>query len=89
MTISYQVIPNLRSKFVADDGREFDMHAAWEWFDGEPDRWRQLFFGSGVLNRSQCRSLWRWLGRTDPVPKRLEVFFLAEDIQRLWPRPRH
>ena len=82
-------VPNLRTKLVADDGREFENIPAWiEWFDeteSKGDR-LQIFRTKGYLNRRQCRSLWQWLGRTDRVPKRLDIYFKMEDLDRLYPQ---
>lgn len=77
-------VPNLRAKFVADDGREFDNLLEWPYWLKQLPRatWNQIW-QSGILNRKQCRDFWRWMGRTDPVPKRLAIYFNSEDVDRL------
>ena len=64
------VIWELPTKAVADDGREFDnlINGQMDFFEAQ--RWHLR----NKLNRRQCRELWQWLGRTDKVPKHLAIF---------------
>ena len=82
--IDYSFVPKLRSKFVADDGREFELQAFWsDVFHQLSEREQDNIFKTSRLDRSQCRMLWQWLGRTDPVPKSLKIFVRGEDADRI------
>ena len=83
MVIEYKWVPKQRTKFVADDGREFDLPAAWEWFFDElpEDERMEVLQKTGIINRRQCRALWRWLGRTDRAPKSLRAYLCRADFE--------
>lgn len=77
--------PEVRHKWVADDGREFVLPAAIEWVS-EQELWEQLYSKpDGALNAGQCAALWQWIGRTDQVPTRLAMFVNRADVMRIWP----
>lgn len=85
MKVEYEWVPNLRSKAIADDGREFDNllnMVAFEYLDTQKN-WME----TGIIDCRQCRGLWKWLGRTDKPPKRLTLFVNRADIMRLFPLP--
>jgi hypothetical protein len=81
--INFNWIPNLRTKLITDDGREFDnllnaaMQTGWELPDSA--------MKTNYLNHKQCRSLWEHMGRTEKIPKRLGIVVNREDILRLFP----
>ena len=85
MKREFKANPLLRSKFIASDGREFDLPAAFEWLDGRK-MWAKLYNGD-TLKAQQCRDLWAWIGRTDKPPKRLTIYVCKEDLERLLPQP--
>jgi hypothetical protein len=78
--VEYPYEPNLRNKCVADDGREFsNLLTTLKW-----SKWPGKFpFKTSRFNRQQCRSIWQWLGRTDPVPKFLDCYVCGEDMDWL------
>jgi hypothetical protein len=75
-------IPNLRTKFVADDGRDFgDLGYIFaEWLETRPESEYPAWCKRGYLTREQCRSFWSYIGRTDKAPKRLRI------DKQPWPR---
>jgi hypothetical protein len=78
--VKYSFEPSLRNKCVADDGREFPnllTTLLWTEWPGK------LPFKTDRFNRRQCRSIWQWLGRTDPVPKFLDCYILTADADFL------
>jgi hypothetical protein len=81
--IDYEWVPNLRTMAIAEDGREFPnlFNAAMDWMEEKAPG----VLLNGELNRRQCRELWQWLGRTDKVPKRLQIFINSEDLKRIYP----
>ncbi len=80
--IEYFVEWNLRTKAVADDGREFLglLNGIVEWLD-EQQSWDPT--KRNYLTRRECRDLWAWLGRTDKVPKRLTFYIWGPDVEKI------
>lgn len=56
------------------------------WWDH--DMAKDIIDRNGKLNRRECRVLWEVLGRTDRVPKSLQVYVNAEDAYAMSP-PKH
>jgi hypothetical protein len=84
--LEYKFIPNVRTAFTTKDGLEFDLPAVWgEWLDQLPPADQESIWQQGALNRKLCRSLWKYLGRTDPVPRLLYIFVNSEDLMRVFP----
>ena len=75
----------LRTKLVADDGREFELDELGEWWLANKTfssskalvRW----FQTGALTREECHNLWIGLGRADAPPKRAHVYAYRENLQ--------
>lgn len=86
MPIEQKFIPNVRTTFVADDDREFDLPVVWgEWFDQLSAKGKEHLWQTGTLNRKQCRALWKYLERSDPVPRLLRIYVSSEDMMRVFP----
>jgi hypothetical protein len=84
--IEYEFVPNIRTRFVADDGREFEnLGTAWAlWIKDQNVSTAAMIKNSG-MNKRECKHFWCWLGRTDPAPLALKIFLAREDVQRIWP----
>src|SRR5262245_35761919 len=85
MKVEYTFRPNLRNRCVADDGRVFEnmltvlLNTEWP---------GQLPIKTNRFNQRQCRSIWQWLGRTDPAPKFMDCYVFGEDVHRIFPKKR-
>ena len=56
------------------------------WQTLKPGEFAQISERGGWLNAEQCARLWRLTDRQDEPPQRMELFFRAEDIDRVFPR---
>jgi hypothetical protein len=84
VTLKYQFVPNIHTRFIADDKREFQFDMIFGlWLDTLSSTERDAVFESSCLNRKGCRAFWTWLGRKDRVPKKLWIYVLSEDIDRM------
>ena len=84
-------VPNLRMKWQADDGRVWaddiedkpSCAAFREWVLTRSKKEQSRIMDNSGLDARQCYRLWRYLGRTDRVPRSLTVFIWQDDVLRL------
>ena len=75
----YEWLPKIRVKLVDAEQREYDFPHVGHWLADN------LTLATNTLSRSQCRELWRWLGRDDKPPTKLWVMLNREDVMRAFP----
>ena len=80
--LTYQWQPEIRVMLVDAKRNEYEFPTVGIWLAEQGD---SIFESDGVLSRSQCRALWRWLGRTDKPPTKLWIALNREDVMRAFP----
>ena len=79
--LTYDWQPEIRVLLIDAKKNEYHFPAVGIWLAEQGDS----VFESNVLSRSQCRALWRWLGRIDRPPTKLWVMLNSEDVMRAFP----
>jgi hypothetical protein len=80
--LSYEWQPKLPTMLRAADKTEYRFPTFGLWLADHAKDCDSIM-RTGTLGRNHCKSLWRWLGRTDRPPKKLWVFVDKAKLEEL------
>jgi hypothetical protein len=86
MVVKVEFVPTLRMRWVEPNGRDFGDNLAFrDWYLSRSHReqLRIMKRPNGTLTARECFRLWRYLGRTDPVPKALTIYLNKPDLLKM------
>lgn len=53
------------------------------WRSETKEQLDEFYRGEGILNKRQCRKLWRMLDLQGTPPKSMQIYFKQEELERL------